>query len=164
MQYSSWSNLKVRSFHDSKRLIQSPVDLANAKRRSSKEDLRGKEREGIRVSLFTFDEIILRGLTAVKVRPFSGSVNRKKIVDSGLREAGPSLATLGWAEPKQETYLENYIRKRFSSSLLSHRLIYALPESPMFLFRSFFFSFFISLSARFWGEMEFGSGPYPLWD
>lgn len=51
MQYSSWSNLKVRSFHDSKRLIQSLIDLANAKRRSSKEDLRGKEREGIRVSL-----------------------------------------------------------------------------------------------------------------
>lgn len=62
-----------------------------------------------------------------------------------------SLATLGWAEPKPETYLENYIRKRFSSSLLSHRLIYALPQCfnvSFLLFQCFFSSFnsFSSLS------------------
>lgn len=46
------------------------------------EGKRKKELDRFYLSLFTFDEIILRGLTAVKVRPFSGSVNRKKIVDS----------------------------------------------------------------------------------
>lgn len=116
------------------------------------EGKRKKELDRFYLSLFTFDEIILRGLTAVKVRPFSGSVNRKKIVTprSWTKRAGPGHARLSGTETGN-LFGELHPVAFLVFPSVSPTYLCAPPECPMFLFRFFFIS-------HFRGGMEFGSG------
>ena len=105
------------------------------------EGKRKNELDRFYLSLFTFDEIILRGLTAVKVRPFSGSVNRKKIVTprSWTKRAGPGHARLSGTETGN-LFGELHPVAFLVFPSVSPTYLCAPPECPMFLFRFFFFS------------------------
>lgn len=94
------------------------------------------------------------------MRPFSGFVNRKKIVGprSWMEQARDELGHARSSGTETGTYLENYIRKRFSSSLLSH-LTYLCAFTNFDVSFSLLLCLLFPLSARFWGEMEFGNLP-----
>lgn len=117
------------------------------------EEKRKNELDRFYLSLFTFDEIILRGLTAVKVRPFSGSVNRKKIVTprSWTKRAGPGHARLSGTETG------NLFGELHPVAFLVFPSV-----SPTYLcsprVSNVSFSLLLLLLSHFRGGMEFGSG------
>ena len=119
------------------------------------EGKRKNELDRFYLSLFTFDEIILRGLTAVKVRPFSGSVNRKKIVTprSWTKRAGPGHARLSGTETGN-LFGELHPVAFLVFPSVSPTYLCAPPECPMFLFRFFFF-----FSLTFEEEWNLEAGP-----
>ena len=117
------------------------------------EGKRKKELDRFYLSLFTFDEIILRGLTAVKVRPFSGSVNRKKIVDSAKLDQ----ARGAWPRSVERNRNRKPIWRITSGSV--SRLPFCLTDLFMRSPRVSNVSFsLLLLLSRFRGGMEFGSG------
>lgn len=118
------------------------------------EGKRKKELDRFYLSLFTFDEIILRGLTAVKVRPFSGSVNRKKIVDSAKLDQ----ARGAWPRSVERNRNRKPIWRITSGSV--SRLPFCLTDLFMRSPRvsNVSFSLLLLLLSHFRGGMEFGSG------
>lgn len=110
--------------------------------------------DSLSLSLFTFDEIILRGLTAVKVRPFSGSVNRKKIVDSAKLDQ----ARGAWSRSVERNRNRKPIWRITSGSV--SRLPFCLTDLFMRFPRvsNVSFSLLLLLLSHFRGGMEFGSG------
>lgn len=118
------------------------------------EGKRKKELDRFSFSLFTFDEIILRGLTAVKVRPFSGSVNRKKIVDSAKLDQTRGA----WPRSVERNRNRKPIWRITSGSV--SRLPFCLTDLFMRSPRvsNVSFSLLLLLLSHFRGGMEFGSG------
>lgn len=118
------------------------------------EEKRKNELDRFYLSLFTFDEIILRGLTAVKVRPFSGSVNRKKIVDSAKLDQ----ARGAWPRSVERNRNRKPIWRITSGSV--SRLPFCLTDLFMRSPRvsNVSFSLLLLLLSHFRGGMEFGSG------
>lgn len=118
------------------------------------EGKRKKELDRFYLFLFTFDEIILRGLTAVKVRPFSGSVNSKKIVDSAKLDQ----ARGAWPRSVERNRNRKPIWRITSGSV--SRLPFCLTDLFMRSPRvsNVSFSLLLLLLSHFRGGMEFGSG------
>lgn len=117
------------------------------------EGKRKKELDRFYLSLFTFDEIILRGLTAVKVRPFSGSVNRKKIVDSAKLDQ----ARGAWPRSVERNRNRKPIWRITSGSV--SRLPFCLTDLFMLPPSVQCFFFASSLSLTFEEEWNLEAGP-----